>query len=88
MVNMIGFHTKSPFERIVVANNPGEPGWYMNVRPRPTIEHPLRASVAYPTGRATFDSPDDARLYLDHPGHVPLAAQIYLAHWGEEGTKE
>lgn len=83
MVNMIGFYQKQPFERISAPADPGEPGWYMTVKPKPTIEQPLRARVSYPSGWATFDSPDDARIFLDHPGHVPLAARTYLEHYGK-----
>lgn len=84
MVNMIGFSRKSPFELAVVANKPDEPGWYMEVHPKPTINSPLRARVNFPTGWATFNNPQDARMYLNHPGNVPLAARTYLEHYGEE----
>lgn len=84
MVNMIGFYQKQPLERIPTPAEPGEPGWCMNVKPKPTIEKPLRARVSYPSGWATFDSPEAARKYLNHPGHVPLAARTYLEHYGEE----
>ena len=56
----------------------GEPGHYLNMRLRPTDEQPLRAIVSFPNGRATFDSPQDALLFLEHPGDVKHAARHYL----------
>lgn len=81
----LGFSSgPSPFERIVSARY-GEPGWYCRFRhiPRPGL--PLRARLLHPNGWATFESPDDAKKYLDHPGETPEMARRYLA-WVEDGT--
>ncbi|MCS3426722.1 hypothetical protein M2388_000366 [Leucobacter aridicollis] len=60
----------------------------MTVRPKPTIENPLRARVSYPTGWATFDSPEHARIFSNHPGHIPLAVACYLEHFRETGRSD
>jgi len=56
----------------------GEPDHYLRMRPKPTDDKPLRAIVNFPNGRAVFDSPEDALLYLNHPGDVKHAARFYL----------
>lgn len=81
----LGFSSgPSPFERIVSAHY-GEPGWYCRFRHIPTAEFPLRARLMHPNGWATFNSPEDAALYLNHPGETPLMARRYLA-WVNDGT--
>jgi len=62
----------------------GEPGHFFRIRAIPTWACPDRARVTFPCGHATFDSADDARVYLDHPGDTPHAARAYLA-WLEAG---
>lgn len=47
MAHGTGWQIPSGLE-LARAAGPGEDGYYMNLRPRPTEEHPLRASVATP----------------------------------------
>lgn len=75
MVNMVGFHHKEPTYNTAKF---GEPGFYMRLRPRPKPSAPFRATVFFPCGWATFDSIEDAGLYLNHPGDVPHAARYYI----------
>lgn len=75
MVNMIGFHHKEPTYNTAT---PGQEGFYINVKPRPTDEYPQRARVSTPTAWATFNSPDHARVWADHPGSFPLMVTEYL----------
>jgi len=56
----------------------GEPGHYLTMRLKPTEQKPLRAIVSFPNGRAAFDSPREALLFLEHPGDVKHAARYYL----------
>lgn len=80
----LGFSSgKSPLERIVAARH-GEPGWYCRFRPTPTLEFPFRARLKTPCATARFDSAEDARLYVDHPGEIALLASRYL-RWVEDG---
>ena len=81
----LGFSSgPSPFEQIVSARY-GEPGWYCRFRHMPTVEYPMRARLTHPNGWATFDSPEDATLYIDHPGETSEMARRYLA-WAADGT--
>lgn len=80
----LGFSSgKSPFELANTAGF-GEPGWYCRFRPKPTPEHPLRARLTSPCSFSTFDSPADARQYIDHPGDTKEHARRYLA-WALDG---
>jgi len=64
------------------AAGPGDDGYYMNLRPRPTEEHPLRASVATPCAFSVWNTPGEARTYLSHPGEIPAMAIQYI-EWSE-----
>lgn len=77
MVNMVGFHHKEPTYNTASF---GQPGFYFRIKPRPRAEHPDRATVFFPCGWATFNSIEDASLYLEHPGDVPHAARHYIEH--------
>lgn len=80
----LGFSSgKTPFEQANTAGH-GEPGWYCRFRPMPTPGYPLRARLTSPCAHSTFDSPEDARDYLDHPGDTKEHARRYLA-WAENG---
>ncbi|MCZ4069234.1 hypothetical protein O1W71_16310 [Microbacterium sp. H37-C3] len=80
----LGFSSgKTPFETICAASC-GEPGFYLRFRAMPKPGMPHRGRVSFPCGQATFDSPEDAELYLDHPGDVPVAAQFYIDHIREQ----
>ena len=56
----------------------GDPDHWFAFRSKATAELPQRATVAFPNGRALFDSPADALTYLEHPGDVKHAARHYL----------
>jgi hypothetical protein len=56
------------------------------LKAKPTEEHPLRALVTADTARAVFETPDEARQYLEHPGKLPLMASLYLA-WADQKTQ-
>jgi len=56
----------------------GEPDHWFAIRSVATAAMPLRMIVAFPNGRARFDSPTDAVAYLGHPGDVKHAAAHYL----------
>jgi hypothetical protein len=78
----LGFSSgPSPFDQANSAG-PGEPGYFLKFRAMPTAEHPQRGRVSFPCGRATFDSPEDARRYRDHPGSIRDAAKKYLESVG------
>lgn len=75
MVNMIGFHHKEP---VYNTAGPGEGGFYIEVVAKPTALHPLRARVYTPTAYATWDSPEQAKLWADLPGSMPVMVDAYL----------
>ena len=62
---------------------PGEDGYFMNLRPRPTREYPLRAIVRTPCASFVGTTPEDARAWLDHPGDMPNLAAHYI-EWAEQ----
>ena len=62
MVNMIGFHHREPEYNTA---GPGEEGYYIKIRPLPTLEHPKRAKVSTPTGHGIFHNFDDAQQFMD-----------------------
>lgn len=78
MVNMIGFHHQEPEYNTA---GPGEPGYFVNIYPTPTKQHPLAARVRTPTGGIIFYSPQDAAEWLDTP-HRHMA-ETYIA-WTKE----
>lgn len=80
MVNMVGFHHREP---VYNTAGPGEPGFYIEVAPRPTDEHPLRALLYTPTARAIWDSPEHARNWANHDGTLALLVERYL-EWADE----
>lgn len=67
---------------------PGDDAWYCHIAPRPHAGLPLRARVFHPGGWATFDSPDDAANYLDHPTGTAEAAREYIAWTAENNERE
>lgn len=80
----LGFSSgPSPLERVISARF-GEPDWYCRLRPCPTAEFPLRAVLITPCAIARFNNPDQAHLYLDHPGEIPELARRYVA-WAVDG---
>jgi len=83
MVNMVGFHHKEPSFNTAAY---GEPGWFIRIRRMPTDAHPLRAVVTTPCMHAAFNTPNEARDFLDHPGDVWQAAQFYLAETKEQAN--
>lgn len=50
--------------------------------PKPTEEHPLRARVVTDTAHAYFNTAEEARQFLDHPGSLPMMSSLYLS-WVE-----
>lgn len=61
---------------------PGDEGYWMHLRPRPTDECPLRASVATSCAFSVWNTPGEARDYLNHPGEIPAMARHYI-EWAE-----
>ena len=75
----LGFQSPSPLDKANSAG-PGEAGWSIRLLPRPTEDNGLRAVVSTPTAHATFESPDDAMQYVNHPGSLPILAGFYLGY--------
>ena len=73
MVNMIGFHHREPEYNTA---GPGEEGYYIKIRPLPTLEHPKRAKVSTPTGHGIFHDFGDAQQFMDTP-HRGMAG-VYM----------
>lgn len=86
----LGFSSgKTPFE---MANTAivGDTHFFMKLRALPSDEHPHRARVTFPCGRATFDSEADARAYLtsEQSDTVYAAAGMYLGWLQGRAEKE
>ena len=78
----LGFQHPSPLERANSAG-PGEAGYFMNLRPRPTAEYPLRAIVRTPCSAFVGTTPDEARAWLNHGGLIAESAALYI-DWAEQ----
>lgn len=78
----LGFSSgKSPLEMANTASA-GDPEFELHYKALPTEEHPNRARVTFPTGRATFNNTDDAWMYLttEQSTTIQIAAAYYLGH--------
>lgn len=62
---------------------PGEDGYYMRLRPKPTDEYPLRAIIRTPCASLVCTTPDEARAWLNHPGDHPAMAAHYIEWAGK-----
>lgn len=84
MVNMVGFHHKEPVYNTAI---PGEPGFYVHIKSRPTSTHPHRARVSTPTAFAIWNDAEEAKRWADHPGTFPVMVRAYL-DWLEPDPDE
>lgn len=78
----LGFQHPSPFD-LANSAGPGEDGYFMRLRPKPTPEHPLRAIVRTPCASFVGRTPDEARAWLNHPGELSVLAAHYI-EWAEQ----
>lgn len=51
----------------------------MNIKAKPTPDHPNRMMVMFPSGHAVFNDREHAMEFNEHPGSIGPAARAYLA---------
>ena len=88
--NPLGFSSgPTPFE-MANTSGVGEDCFEMRLRPSPTSEHPNRARVSFPCGRAILNDADAARTYLttEQSSTIYAAAAYYLGWLQGKGAGE